>query len=76
MSEPSPRLNLNQRTKEELDTTHETRPDAAVVEFQSAEELLRYDAAKVEVPETVTGRLAESVGNTPPDPWWRRMFKG
>jgi hypothetical protein len=76
MNEPSQRMNFNQHPKEELDTTHETRPDTGVVEFQTADELLRYDAARIEVPAGVAGRLAESAGNTPADPWWRRMFNG
>jgi hypothetical protein len=75
MNEPSQRMNLNQRAGQELDTAHQTRPESTVTEFQTAEELLRHDAATIKVPEGIAGRLAESAQGQPPDPWWRRMFK-
>ena len=74
MNEPSQRLNLNQRAEQELDTAHQTRPASTVTEFQTAEELLRHDAATLELPESIPGRLAESVQQVPPDPWWRRLL--
>ena len=48
-------------------------------EFANVEELLRADAAQVEVPETVKLRLAESIAQEMPEkasPWWRRIFGG
>ena len=48
-------------------------------EFANVEELLRADAAQVEMPETVKSRLAESIAQEMPEkssPWWRRIFGG
>jgi hypothetical protein len=48
-------------------------------EFTNVEELLRADAAQVEVPETVKTRLAESIAQEMPaksGSWWRRLFGG
>lgn len=75
MNEPSQRMNLNQRAEQALDTTHQSRSESIVTEFQTAEELLRHDAATVELPESIPGRLAESVQQSPPDPWWRRLLR-
>jgi len=49
----------------------------AGLEFQSAEELLRHDAAQTMVPPAIVTRLGESTrGLEPPRrPWWRRMFE-
>lgn len=76
MNEPSHRMNLHQRSGKELDTTQHTRPESGVLEFHTAEELLRHDAATVPLPESIGERLAESAVNSPADPWWRRLFKG
>jgi len=75
MNESSHRMNLNQRSKQELEATHETGPESAVLEFRSAEEMLRHDAATIEVPAGIGERLADSAADTPTDPWWRRLFK-
>lgn len=50
----------------------------AALEFATAEELLRYDASRVTVPERIEQRLQESVGPAPPrrPPWWKRWFGG
>jgi hypothetical protein len=47
-------------------------------EFASAEEVLRADAAGMEVPERVKTRLAESIAQEPTKsgPWWRKLFGG
>jgi hypothetical protein len=48
----------------------------APLEFATPEEMLRYDAARTEVPATVAQRLQKSVAESgPPRPrWWRRLF--
>ena len=47
-------------------------------EFSSPEEMLRYDAAQVEVSAELLPRLRATVaseGLTPkPSPWWRRLW--
>ena len=48
------------------------------LEFGTAEELLRYDAASTAVPDGIARRLQESVAPLPRPgrPWWKRWFKG
>lgn len=77
MNEPSNRLNLNQRQGEEVDTTQRQRDAAAPLEFATAEDLLRHDAAQVEVPGPIAGRLEKSVKQEPAaSPWWKRLLNG
>ena len=53
------------------------KPGPAGTEFQSAEDLLRHDAATVEVPPAVAERLKESLAREPAArrSWWNRFFK-
>jgi len=46
------------------------------LEFQTAEELLRHDAAHTAVPPNIARRLSESIAQSPPPrrPWWRRWL--
>jgi hypothetical protein len=71
---------LRTQTKEEqaLTTSHDTEHRHAGVEFASADEMLRYDAAQTQVPPVVTERLKDSVAVEPPPArsWWRRWFGG
>lgn len=76
MNESSHRMNLEQRSGQEQEATQHTGPESAVHEFRSAEEMLRHDAATIEVPDSIGERLAESATDLPLDPWWRRWFKG
>jgi transposase len=45
-------------------------------EFESVEELLRYDAAQTEPPPTLESRVADSVAREPAQSrsWWKRLF--
>ena len=48
-------------------------------EFANVEEILREDAAQVEVPETVKTRLADSISQEMPaksGSWWKKLFGG
>ena len=48
-------------------------------EFQSAEEVLREDAAHVAVPEAIKARLADSIAQEMPaksGSWWKKLFGG
>jgi hypothetical protein len=77
MNDPSNRMNFQQRQRAEADTAHDQRAAPKALEFATAEELLRHDAAQITVPEELSGRLAESARNEPPDqPWWKRLFNG
>jgi hypothetical protein len=45
-------------------------------EFANAEELLRHDAAQIEVPPEIAARLKASSATLPPpkQPWWKQLF--
>lgn len=75
MSQPTSKL--NHRLREETTTRQRFEQGNAVLEFASAEEMLRADAAHTAVPDAVAERLRESI-NQEPRParrWWQRMFK-
>lgn len=61
--------------KQESLTEHRTQAEAAL-EFATAEDLLRADAAEIEVPFTIGERLKQSAANIAPParPWWKRLF--
>jgi len=69
-------MNFHQRQNHEADTTQQSRQESDPLEFQSAEEMLRYDAAHVEIPGNIADRIAESAEGMPPLPWWKRLFHG
>lgn len=74
MNEPSQQSNFRHHQEETAD--HQTA-SRTTLEFQTPEEILRHDAASVEVPAGVADRLAESAAQEPPtSPWWKRMFNG
>lgn len=68
-----------QQTHEELDESQSLKKGESR-EFASPEEMLRFDAARTEVPAEVEERLAESIRKEadPPESgsggWWRKMF--
>lgn len=47
-----------------------------VKEFNTTEEMMRFDAANTMVPERVAERLKQSIAAEPPPakPWWQRLF--
>jgi hypothetical protein len=49
---------------------------AGVREFQTAEELLRHDAAQTAVPPEIVRRLSQSIAQSAPArrPWWRKLL--
>jgi len=48
------------------------------LEFATAEEMLRYDAAHTTVPPGIAQRLQQSAGDLPPPKlaWWKRFLGG
>jgi hypothetical protein len=66
------------RTHQQAEHEHEVHAgqQQAVREFESVEDLLRDDAAKVAVPETVSARVRDSVAKEPPEQpgFWKRLF--
>ncbi len=54
-----------------------TKSASLVHEFQSAEDLVRADAAATQVPAVIEQRLAQSISQEPsaaPKPWWKRLL--
>lgn len=47
---------------------------SAAHDFETPEELLRFDASGQEPPAAVARRLAESMASEKPSPWWKRLF--
>ena len=47
------------------------------LEFESVEELIRFDSSNTAVPSVIKGRLQESIANEPPpkdSSWWSKLF--
>lgn len=66
------RLTSHQNQQSESTQTQAQQPR----EFETAEELLRFDAAHTAVPPSVAERLQESIRSqtTPDRPWWKRWL--
>jgi hypothetical protein len=69
---------LQTKQTEETVATQKAEQKTAAREFQSVDEMLRYDAAQTRVPEQVEARLAESARREPapkmPRSWWKRLL--
>ena len=59
------------------ETGQQTQKSSAL-EFASAEEMLRYDAANTAVPPEIARRLRKSTADVPAPKmsWWKRWFGG
>ena len=66
------RLSQEQQARQEQQTT----PTQAGLEFRTAEELIRHDAAQTHPPERLEQRVKDSVHREAPSlrPWWRRWL--
>ena len=64
------------RPHQELFPTQQTQGNP--VEFNAAEEMIRYDAAQTPVPEPLESRVRDSVAREPKPSrsWWKRLFGG
>lgn len=75
---------LSQRQREEQQSTRRVDQSqaarAAALEFKSAEDLIRHDAAEVPLPPGIAERLRDSIAREPSPPparsWWQRLFGG
>lgn len=63
---------MKQKTKLQQQSTEQHQQTERT--FDTPEDLLRYDAARTELPDKIADRLAESMAATP-QPWWRRWLK-
>jgi hypothetical protein len=69
------RSKFSHQQRGEQQAAHEIRSQNR--EFATAEELLRFDAGRTEVPPEVAERLKESIRPLVPPPrrsWWRNLF--
>ena len=68
---------LNQQEREQT-TQQQSAQQQTAVEFVSAEEMLRHDAAQTTVPPAVAERLQKSIDREPKlaRSWWQRLFGG
>lgn len=69
-------MNLNHRHDHKSEELQQQQQKTTPLEFATPEELLRHDAANIDLPEAIAERLAESTANTPSSPWWKRWFAG
>ncbi|NOS69370.1 MAG: hypothetical protein HOP33_05495 [Verrucomicrobia bacterium] len=71
---------LQQQQHEEQTTVQHAAHKAGAREFQSAEEMMRFDAGQTRVPDSVKSRLADSLAREQkPEQstsWWRRLLRG
>jgi hypothetical protein len=74
---PDPsKLRQQQHQVEESAQTSLNQDAQARSQFDSVEEIIRYDAQRTEVPEAIGERLKESIAREPPPSrsWWQRLF--
>ena len=66
-----------EQQSQQVGAEQQTQAQAAR-EFASAEELLRFDAARTTVPPEIARRLQKSAADLPAPKtgWWRRLFRG
>jgi len=69
---------LQQQQAQEASLQQDTTANAGV-EFPTAEEAIRYDAAHTDLPPSLAERLKKSVEQEPrqaESPWWKRLLGG
>ncbi|MEW6305899.1 MAG: hypothetical protein AB1705_20685 [Verrucomicrobiota bacterium] len=73
MNDDVKRLQQQQRQDSQLD---QQTGQSKALEFDSAEEVLRHDAASHQPPDRVVERLNESIAKEPKPPtsWWRKLL--
>ena len=74
---PDPAKLRQQQQAEAVSETQVNQAGPSGQEFQSLEEMIRFDASKSPVPDRVAERLKESIAREAPPPprsWWQRLF--
>ena len=68
---------LKQQEEQQAEQQHQATQRQTTLEFNTPEELLRYDASQVTPPPSVAERLGQSVAREPKPArsWWQRMFR-
>lgn len=72
------KLTSKQKAEEQQSLSTGEQTQTQPVEFETAEQLLRHDAAQTPVPARVAERLKESIQDLPQPSraWWKRFFGG
>jgi hypothetical protein len=67
---------LEHRKEEQTEQQSVSAQQQNVREFGSAEEMLRCDAERTQVPAEIGAKLRETIANEPPPQrsWWQRML--
>ena len=76
---PPKKLTAQQKVDQQQELSSETHVQAQPeTEFQTVEELLRYDALHTPAPPSIAQRLEESLEkhSPPARSWWRRLIGG
>ena len=76
MNPRTPKLQQDQQQEQTITQQHSTTPQSAL-EFSTAEEAIRHDAAQTALPPAIAERLRKSIEQDPQKPsgpWWKRMF--
>jgi hypothetical protein len=62
--------------QEQAAAGHQTTAKSGALEFQTAEDLLRHDAAQTAVPPEIARRLSQSIAQSalPRRAWWRKLL--
>jgi hypothetical protein len=74
MNPDSSKLRQKQDQAEQLAGTQQQATQAR--EFNTAEDMMRFDTTRTPVPERIAERLKQSIAAEPPPrlSWWRRLF--
>lgn len=71
---------LQHQTGQEQTTAQQNSSrQQTALEFSTAEEAIRHDAAQTELPPALAERLKKSIAQEPPQEgasWWKRLFGG
>jgi hypothetical protein len=67
---------LHSQEQEQTVAQQQAAQTQTVVEFATADNMIRHDAEQTEVPPAVADRLQESLKHEAPPPrgWWKRLF--
>lgn len=76
MNPHHPHSKLEHLAQAQTTAQQQTHEQQQTIEFATAEEMIRHDAAQVPVPPAVTERLRKSVAAEPRPqrPWWQRWL--
>jgi hypothetical protein len=75
---PDPSKLRQQQQQAEEATEQQVQQEGRVDrQFDSPEEMIRFDTAQTVPPESIAERLKESIARepTPPKSWWQRLFR-